>query len=51
MTDDEFRKKMAELGWNNDYADEIIESRKQDSLAGFNPPPFEEYLVEAPISD
>lgn len=51
MTEDEFRKKMDELGWDNEYADEIIKNREKAILAGITPLPFEAYLIEAPIND
>lgn len=51
MTDNEFKTKMVELGWGYDYADEIIQRRKEIIQSGLNPPPFEIYLVEAPIND
>ncbi len=51
MTSDEFRTKMSELGWTNEHTDEIIKHREEIIQAGFNPLPFEAYLIEAPIND
>lgn len=48
MTDNEFREKMKELGWDEDYIDEIIEGRNEAKTEGIFIP-YEIYLIEAPI--
>lgn len=48
MTDSEFREKMKELGWDNDYIDEIIQEHNEAKSKGINIP-YEGHLIEAPI--
>lgn len=48
MTDIEFREKMKELGWDDEYIDEIIEDHNEAKAEGVNIP-YEIHLFEAPI--
>ncbi len=51
MTEDEFKKKMLELGWNIRDVEEIIEERNK-CIANNEPYlPYEGYLIQLPISD
>lgn len=48
MTENEFRMKMKELGWNKSYVDEIIRKRRY-SIENDEPHlDFEAYLIKAP---
>lgn len=51
MTEKEFKLKMKELGWDDNYIDEIIADQKDMALAGLNPPPFETYVDNPIIND
>lgn len=48
MTDNELREKMKELGWDDEYIDEIIKEHKEAKAKGINIP-YEAHLFEAPI--
>ena len=47
MIDDEFRKKMKELGWDDEYIEEIIEDHNEAKADGVNTP-YDVYLFKAP---
>lgn len=49
MTDNEFREKMKELGWGDEYIDEIITEHNEANADGINIP-YELHLVEAPVA-
>lgn len=48
MTENEFKKKMKELGWNEAVIQEAIKSHKEAELQGIVIP-YEMDLIEAPI--
>jgi hypothetical protein len=48
MTDQEFRKKMYELGYDSDYVDDVLRSRDEDLKSGIETP-LEMFLTELPI--
>lgn len=47
MTNNEFSKKMEELGWSDDYINELIRLSDEATKEGIIIP-FEMYLFEAP---
>lgn len=47
MTDNEFREKMKELGWDDEYIEEIIEDHNEAKADGVNTP-YDVYLFKAP---
>jgi hypothetical protein len=48
MTDNEFREKMKEFGWDNEYIEEIIADHNGAKAEGINTP-YDVYLFEAPL--
>lgn len=47
MTDQQFKKKMKELGWDDVYIDELLTLRDEMETAGIIFP-YEANLIEAP---
>lgn len=48
MTDNEFREKMKELGWDDEYIEETITINNEAKAAGISIP-YELDLFEAPL--
>ncbi|MBP3761852.1 MAG: hypothetical protein J6I55_10365 [Ruminococcus sp.] len=49
MTEDEFRKKMKELGWNDEYIENKINKRNAFiKSTGVEPPPLDIYVGRPP---
>ena len=49
MTEDEFRKKMKELGWDDEYIENKINKRNAFiKSTGVEPPQLDIYLLKAP---
>jgi len=48
MTEDEFRKKMKELGWADEYIEDDIDSYRLALSLGVEPLPLETYIGKPP---